>query len=334
MDKERNKQTEEAWVAFLAGEAGEKPDLDPLQQQEADALRQTWDLAGSAFVRKHTDPDKAWATVQQAMEEKRTAPVLRRLHLFRYAAAVVLLLGTIGVIRMVTKREDTGIQTIASAKETQWKSTQTVAHPTHYTTLTLSDGTVVKLNANSTIEYPEQFAANERVVKLSGEAFFEVVHNTAQPFKVLMEKAVVEDIGTSFHIAAYPGKDKVVVNVTSGSVRLMDRSGHETAVLMAGSSGKWNRSTGKIDVSSELVPNYLSWVTQQITFRHTPLSSVFEQLEDVYHVSIAFSDPAIGQIAYTANFEKFELNDILNIIARTHHLTVEQVPEGYLFHQQ
>ena len=84
-------------------------------------------------------------------------------------------------------------------------------------------------------------------------------------------------------------------------------------------------------VSNELSPNFLSWITKEVTFHHTPLSTVFEELENIYHVRIKFTDPKIADIPYTANFEKFQLEDIVNVIAQTHHLSVSKQADGFVF---
>jgi transmembrane sensor len=168
-------------------------------------------------------------------------------------------------------------------------------------------------------------------VEFTGEAYFEVIHNAAQPFVVEMKTIRVEDIGTSFNIQAYPGKDQVEVNVTDGSVRLVDTGKKESAILVAGYNGKIGKGNGQIEVSKELAPNYMAWITKELTFHHTPLSTVFDELENIYHVKIEIADPRIAHIAYTANFDKFELEDIVNIIAKTHHLSVVKQADGFVF---
>ncbi len=190
---------------------------------------------------------------------------------------------------------------------------------------------MVKMNASSILQYPKQFSTADRRVKLSGEAYFEVIHDASRPFVVELDHAIVEDLGTSFNISAYPGRGQVEVNVTSGSVRIQNKNQKEEAILPAGSNGKILRENGEILVSNKLSPNYLSWITKEISFHHTPLSTVFAELENIYHVRIEFSDPKIANIPYTANFEKFQLEDIVNVIAKTHHLSVTKRANGFVF---
>ncbi|WP_394773163.1 FecR family protein [Flavobacterium sp.] len=85
--------------------------------------------------------------------------------------------------------------------------------------LCLSDGTRVWLNENSEIEYPVQFAKNERTVTLKGEAFFEVKRDPSRPFIITSGKIKTTVLGTSFNVNAY-NDNKPEVNVRTGKVRV------------------------------------------------------------------------------------------------------------------
>ncbi len=248
----------------------------------------------------------------------------------RYAAILIALFAIGSVTLLITRKPATIHEQLALVTE-KMKTIQTVSKPVSMTIITLPDGSTIKLNANSRLEYPEHFSGTNRKVKLSGEAYFDVIHDASHPFLVEINNVEVEDLGTSFNISAYPGKAQLVVNVVTGSVRLSDTNQHVTTVLTAGSSGKFLTETGKITVSNELSPNFLSWITQELSFRHTPLSKVFEELENIYHVPIVIADSEITTISYTANFDKFKIEDIVNIIAKTHHLSVKKQGEGFVF---
>jgi transmembrane sensor len=84
--------------------------------------------------------------------------------------------------------------------------------------LRLSDGTRVWINENTQIEYPEHFAANERIVKLKGEAFFEVARDTTRPFIISSRNIKTTVLGTSFDVKAYG--DIAEVNVRTGKVKV------------------------------------------------------------------------------------------------------------------
>ena len=89
-------------------------------------------------------------------------------------------------------------------------------------TLTLSDGTRVYLNAESRLKYPVVFRGTERVVELSGEAYFKVEKDSLHPFIVnVYDKLKVEVLGTEFNVQAYSGDEVVKTTLNCGKVRVM-----------------------------------------------------------------------------------------------------------------
>lgn len=326
---EETKNSEERFVAYLTGESWEKPESGINEGEELHQLEQAWNLAGTAFSYQNSNPDKAWLELNEKMGAEPKVVKLKRFGYLRYAAIFVALFALGSLTLLLTHTHDKSSEQLIVAGP-ELKIVQTTANPSDLTTVVLPDGSTVKMNANSTLQYSQQFA-DDRKVKLSGEAYFEVIHDAAHPFVVELSNAIVEDLGTSFNISAYPGKKQVVVDVTTGSVRLRNKNQNEEAILTAGFNGRFRTEGGKIVVTNELSPNYLSWITKEISFHHTPLSTVFDELENIYHVRIEFSDPKIADISYTANFEKFKLEDIVNVIAQTHHLSVTKQADGFVF---
>src|SRR5690606_29570385 len=86
--------------------------------------------------------------------------------------------------------------------------------------VTLSDGTKVWLNAESTLKYPADFSGAERTVTLIGEAYFSVVKDTKRPFKVITDGQEIEVLGTEFNVSAYPEESEIKTTLVVGKVRL------------------------------------------------------------------------------------------------------------------
>jgi ferric-dicitrate binding protein FerR (iron transport regulator) len=326
---EENKKIEEQWVSWITGESEMVPGKDIQEEKSIDGLEKTWELAGDAYTYRKSDPDMAWARMSEKMNLQRETTIIRRFGWLRVAAIFVAMVSLGGITYLITK-DSSIVPSQMSVAKVELKTVTTISNPAEVTTVLLPDGSIVKMNASSTLEYPAQFAAGIRRVKLTGEAYFEVIHDASNPFVVELNNLVVEDLGTSFNISAYPDKRQVEVNVSSGSVRLRNKNANEEAVLEAGWHGKYTNASGKIESTNKLTTNYLSWITKEVSFRHTPLSSVFEELNNIYHVRIKYTDPKIANIPYTANFAKFELEDIINIIAKTNHLQVIKEAEGYV----
>jgi len=322
---------ESRWTAFLNGE----PDISDISKLEADEMEDytaAWEAAGTSFSYSSANPNQAWLTIQKEMAKSDKSQKLKifKLRVLKYAAMIVMVMGvgfaTYQVVRTPEKQVEVPVM-MAVAK--------TDAHPVNLTVITLPDGSTVKMNASTQIEYPESFSANVRKVKLSGEAFFEVTRDTLRPFIIETANASVEVLGTSFNVSAYPSACLVEVNVKTGKVKLTqntkDQSDRKSTILPAGERGWLRVANGEMGQDVVLAPNYSSWITKEISFQRTPLSEAFSVLENTYHVRIKMESVDIGRIPYTANFADLKLDYIIEVIARTHKLKVKKSGDEIVF---
>ncbi|WEK18463.1 MAG: FecR domain-containing protein [Candidatus Pedobacter colombiensis] len=88
----------------------------------------------------------------------------------------------------------------------------------------LQDGTKVWLNAASSLSYPTRFAGKERKVEITGEAYFEVAHNKAMPFKVMSKGQTIEVLGTHFNVMAYENEHAITTTLLEGSVKVSNNT--------------------------------------------------------------------------------------------------------------
>lgn len=86
--------------------------------------------------------------------------------------------------------------------------------------ISLPDGTEVWLNADTYLQYPTNYNQKDRLVSLKGEAYFEVKHNEAKPFRVSAGEQTIEDVGTSFNVKAYADEPHVQTTLLEGIVRI------------------------------------------------------------------------------------------------------------------
>jgi transmembrane sensor len=110
--------------------------------------------------------------------------------------------------------------------------------------ISLPDGTRVWLNQNTLIEYPTEFAKNERAVKLTGEAFFEVKRDVSRPFVITSGAIKTTVLGTSFNISSYANKEPQV-NVRTGKVKV--ESKQNVVFLVKGDKAIYNNADAKIE---------------------------------------------------------------------------------------
>jgi ferric-dicitrate binding protein FerR (iron transport regulator) len=162
--------------------------------------------------------------------------------------------------------------------------------------LILSDGSKVWLNAGSVLKYPQQFTGSERLVELSGEAFFEVTGNSGRPFRVLIRDAEVEVLGTFFAIMAYDNEPENRTSVVSGAVKIT--SGGQSVTLNPGQQAEITYSSpgvgAGVPVVSAIDPKLvLAWKDGIYRFKNTELSTIMREVARAYDVKVEIQ-PSIG----------------------------------------
>jgi len=150
----------------------------------------------------------------------------------------------------------------------------------------LSDGTKVWLNSASSIKYPVTFVGNERKVELTGEAYFEVAHNAAKPFRVVSAGQTVEVLGTHFDVNAYRDESEVKTTLLQGSVRVSSTNG--STIIKPGEQARFNN--GKIAVVQDVdLDAAVAWKNGLFYFEDNNIQEVMRQLARWYDVDVKYS---------------------------------------------
>ena len=165
--------------------------------------------------------------------------------------------------------------------------------------ITLPDGTKVKLNAGSKLVAPERFGAEQREVTLVGEAFFEVAENREKPFIIHIADLNVVVLGTSFNIDAYTlNKDHTSVAVATGKVRVSASTDSSEAIeLIPGQMLTHARKTGVMKVQNFDWDKELAWKDNVLVFKNDNIDTILSELKRWYGVEIRL-DKAIAKDKY------------------------------------
>ncbi len=180
--------------------------------------------------------------------------------------------------------------------------------------ITLSDGSKVKLNAESSISFPTVFASNSRKVKLVGEAFFEVVPNADKPFVVTSSNLKTTVLGTSFNINAYPEYDQVTVTVATGKVSVVSDSAEPTVTptyLIPGEQAAYTPANGEIVQRRVDLDTYLSWASGIIRFDDIPLTQALQRMERWFNVEIISHQADLADCYIQSSYHHESLANIL-----------------------
>jgi ferric-dicitrate binding protein FerR (iron transport regulator) len=172
----------------------------------------------------------------------------------------------------------------------------------------LSDGTKVWLNAASKIVYPSVFKGNERVVTLTGEAYFEVEHNAKMPFKVKVNDQVVEDLGTHFNIKAYSDEGAIKTTLFEGGVKVSDNG--RSLVLKPGQQAADLNLVKNPDLDQAI-----AWHKGLFEFNNADIPTIMKELARWYDVEITYEGD-IPERHFTGklyrNVNALKIADILN----------------------
>lgn len=175
-------------------------------------------------------------------------------------------------------------------------NSRTIVANTDVKEVLLEDGSQVYLRRGATLQYPAHFAKNKRAVALTGEAFFNVTHNTARPFIITAGATDVTVVGTSFSVIT--GKDSVQLIVKTGRVRF--NALHDTAnnvLVSAGERALFVQDHLHRETNTD--ENFNAWQSKQLVFNNTPLRQVAATLSNYYQVQMNLNAADSAQIAGT-----------------------------------
>lgn len=199
--------------------------------------------------------------------------------------------------------------------------------------LTLSDGTRIWLNAATRLTYPEVFQGSERVVELTGEAFFEVKADTALPFIVKTGGVRVKVLGTTFNVKAYPDELNLYTTLVTGKVEVFADHLGQRVVLEPGEQAV--ADSLKILKKQVNLQPYISWREGKFVFINAPLDEICKQIARWYDVEIRFADEEIRKICFTGAILKFRpLDDLLKMIEVTSRVQFKQQGKTLLLMQK
>lgn len=179
--------------------------------------------------------------------------------------------------------------------------------------VTLPDGTLVWLNASSSITYPVAFNDKRRMVSVTGEVYFEVHKDAAHPFVVNNGKVDITVLGTHFNVNAYPDEPELRVTLLEGAVKVENTA--ENVILQPGEQA---RVTGSIAVSRQVnLDAVVAWKNGSFNFNGVELPVILRQLSRWYNVNVIYKGkiPQVnigGEMGMDLN-----LSQVLTVLQKT-----------------
>lgn len=179
----------------------------------------------------------------------------------------------------------------------------------------LPDGTKVRLNAQSSITYSENFLqSSNREVKLTGEAFFDVTEDASHPFIVRTKSINIVVLGTSFNLKSYDDDATIETTLIKGRVVIENPSQPGIKVeLKPNQKAIFSHATKNISLVDLKEEPTVTWNEQTLQFENEELTSVLKSLERWYGVSIHLENESDSSCRLTASFDKETLTETLEI---------------------
>ncbi|GAB3572102.1 FecR family protein [Spirosoma luteolum] len=251
---------------------------------------------------------------------------------WRVAAAVLLLLGAAWWL-VPARTVQRPAEAAAAGRPRMLVRTNTTSHPM---TMLLNDGSVVTLERNSTLTFPDRFAGTTRPVSLVGEAFFDIAKNPARPFLVFTRESVTRVVGTSFRIRATAGAPTVQVAVRTGRVAVYTRTAFAQAarqqavgtgevVLRPREQAVLTRTSGRLEKQPVTDARAAAETIRpaEVSFDDQPVVAVFRQLSHTYGIDLRFDEQKLANCRITTAFIDETLPERLSAICQAINATYQ-----------
>lgn len=269
-----------------------------------EAFRELWDKADSAYM----EEEEISAAYNRLFETEETREIEKKksLRIFNFAklAAVfvpLLMLIVFGklYVQMNNQLKDVKLATMLQ-EHTINEESKVIA---------LADGTKVRLSQSSVLLYPSSFkGAEERKVFLSGEAFFDIRHDDAQPFHVSTPHFEITDLGTSFTVSSYSNTDEVSATLKTGKIELRI-IGQEDKVYSMKPNDQlvYNVKTKAVNLRKvSAKEDGTSWRNKEIDLNDVTLAEAGKILGNAYGVKFTFRSKIHQKTKVTVHFNRGE----------------------------
>lgn len=180
--------------------------------------------------------------------------------------------------------------------------------------LTLSDGTRVWINVGSSLTYPTAFTGKERKVTMTGEAYFEVAHNSGMPFLVQHNDATVKVLGTRFNVNSYEDESTERITLLEGSVRVSQAT--SSGLLKPGQQARINNdgNSGIKIVNDVDMNEVMAWKDGKFMFdKNTDIYTIMRQVSRWYNVDVEYQGK-INQRFWGSISKDVNVSQVLKIL--------------------
>lgn len=274
--------------------------------------KKAWALTSASDMTSQST-EEGWGQVRKSLPIGQKNRKLYRV--MRYVAILIIVFG-IGMTVQYLSFKDSNENTLFA------KGLTTIQVPKGQTSsVVLADGTEVVLNSGSSLSFFPVLTEGNRLVKLEGEGFFKVTHDSIHPFIVQTDDIDVKVYGTSFNVNAYAEENTVSATLVEGSIGLLDKKGHQLIRLAPNEKVTYKKETFDLKVEKVDARKFTAWKEGIFEFNNIKLSELAVILERWYNVEIVIEDSKREQVIYEGTILKHKsIHQILDILKYTANL--------------
>ncbi|GHT12329.1 iron dicitrate transporter FecR [Bacteroidia bacterium] len=256
-------------------------------------------------------------------EKSKPSTTIRFKKGFRIAASVILLIGFFSGWYQYWG--------VNKTKEMAEEPFLIVAGPGEKANMTLPDGTRVWLNSASKLTYYNTYNQKNRLLKLNGEAYFEVAPDAEKIFSVQCVDMKVEVLGTTFGIKAYDEDSIISMVLVEGKVQIT--LPEKTWVMKPNDRAVYNKSTKKISSYIVKPRDFTDWQKNKLRFENETLQDIAITIARIYNIDYSFEDESIKHIRFTGAVDNTNIESVLNAISLTAPIRYTMKDGTILFHK-
>lgn len=318
MDKERMEQ-QDLVIKFLAGEISEnefiilKSWLEDSSENRRifDRENELWQKTSFQSKLGHYKIDSGWNNISMRLglgKNKRiSVRVVRKTNfIFLISAACVAGIVAISSLYLLFNLKNTPTTVIAASSTISTREGEK-AH------IYLPDSTEIVLNSGSSIQYDGNYNITERIVRFSGEAYFNVTTNHEKPFIVKLDNMSITATGTRFNVFSFGSEDRVETTLEEGAIQV-SIPGVDPIRLKSGEQIVYFVRSKKVQLSEVATDTYTSWKENKLRFNDTPFEEVLRRIGRKYNVRFEITNYDLLNLRYTATFIDESIEEVMQML--------------------
>lgn len=306
-------------IKFFAGEISDNEmillkswlDLDPENRRIFNEENELWQEASVQTKLEHYQTDTAWMNISTRLRfgknNWKSLTLLSKIN-FRIliAAAVVACLVAVGGLSLwITGK--TSFNRIVAA------STMVATNEGEKAHIFLADSTEIILNSGSKLQFDRNYNIKDRIVKFTGEAFFDVSTNHEKPFVVKLDQMSISATGTRFNVFSFGNEDRLETTLEEGEIKVSIK-GKEPINVKSGQQVVYFVRSKKVLVRDVATDTYTSWKENKLRFNDTPFEEVLIRIGRKYNVKFEITNRDLLNLKYTATFIDESIEEVMDML--------------------